>query len=385
MKLNLKRGWVQIILLLCIVGLECIGAFLINECIFSYELWLRILIYVLLGIFSSILLSAIIYGLCKGQFHLPSTNIIHAFINNSVVGRKIRLVYLILFLANLTWAINVSFNFIVYWEFETMPIFALILSAIACMFLIFPYSDEQPASDSSRDTIVTSLSCQDGKAILWRNLDLLLKPLLYDVYTNEEDEPHSLDAIKKIIIIPSNAIEKYPSVQSFYEEDQLHIQKKWSEQCNLSEEDKTEIEKKVVEFNNFVKEMKKEKNLREKEKNLKEWKDKFQTLLTEIVKLLLHGRTINFILTDPCSYEVFSEYTKALEEALRPTEAQKTFLYVSSGTSIASCGLAVYSVIGGRKILYTAQNQDNVVRSIYIDSKNVVGLYEDIHEREMNQ
>ena len=122
-----------------------------------------------------------------------------------------------------------------------------------------------------------------------------------------------------------------------------------------------------------------------KEKNLQEWKDKFQDLLTDIVNVLLHGRTINFILTDPCSYEVFSEYTKALEKALRRTESQNTFLYVSSGTSIASCGLAVYSVIGGRKILYTAQNQDNVVRSIYIDSKNVVGLYEDIHEREMNQ
>ena len=51
--------------------------------------------------------------------------------------------------------------------------------------------------------------------------------------------------LSKKIIIPSNAIEKYPSVQSFYEEDQLHIQKKWSEQCNLSEEDKTEIEKKL--------------------------------------------------------------------------------------------------------------------------------------------
>ena len=378
MKLNLKRGWVQIILLLCIVGLEFIGSFLINECIFSYELWLRILIYVLIGIFSSILLSAIIYGLCKGQFHLPSTNIIHAFINNSVVGRKIRLVYLILFMANLTWAINVALDFIVKWQFDTMPIFALILSAIACMFLIFPYSDEQPASDSSRNTIVTSLSCQDGKAILWRNLDLLLKPLLYGVYTNEEDKLHKLAAIKKIIIIPSNAIEKYPSVQSFYEEDQLHIQNNWTIQCNLSEQDKTAIGEKVAEFNKFVKEMKKEKNLRE-------WKKKFENLLTDIVKLLLHGRTIKFKLTNPCSYEVFSEYTKALEKALRRTESQNTFLYVSSGTSIASCGLAVYSVIGGRKILYTAQNQDNVVRSIYIDSKNVVGLYEDIHEREMNQ
>lgn len=378
MKLNLKRGWVQIILLLCIVGLEFIGSFLINECIFSYELWLRILIYVLIGIFSSILLSAIIYGLCKGQFHLPSTNIIHAFINNSVVGRKIRLVYLILFMANLTWAINVALDFIVKWQFDTMPIFALILSAIACMFLIFPYSDEQPASDSSRNTIVTSLSCQDGKAILWRNLDLLLKPLLYGVYTNEEDKLHKLAAIKKIIIIPSNAIEKYPSVQSFYEEDQLHIQNNWTIQCNLSEQDKTAIGEKVAEFNKFVKEMNKEKNLRE-------WKKKFENLLTDIVKLLLHGRTIKFKLTNPCSYEVFSEYTKALEKALRRTEAQNTFLYVSSGTSIASCGLAVYSVIGGRKILYTAQNQDNVVRSIYIDSKNVVGLYEDIHEREMNQ
>ena len=125
--------------------------------------------------------------------------------------------------------------------------------------------------------------------------------------------------LSKKIIIPSNAIEKYPSVQSFYEEDQLHIQKKWSEQCNLSEEDKTKIGEKVVEFNNFVKEMKKENNLRE-------WRDEFEKLLTDIVKLLLHGRTIKFKLTNPCSYEVFSEYTKALEKALRLTEAQNTFL-----------------------------------------------------------
>ena len=82
---------------------------------------------------------------------------------------------------------------------------------------------------------------------------------------------------------------------------------------------KLKLKKKVVEFNNFVKEMKKEKNLRE-------WKKKFEKLLTDIVKLLLHGRTIKFKLTNPCSYEVFSEYTKALEKALRLTEAQNTFL-----------------------------------------------------------
>ena len=73
---------------------------------------------------------------------------------------------------------------------------------------------------------------------------MLLKPLLYDIYTNEEDEPHSLDAIKKIII-PSNAIEKYPSVQSFYEEDQLHIQKSGLNNATFQKKTKLKLKKKL--------------------------------------------------------------------------------------------------------------------------------------------
>ena len=326
------------------------------------------------------------YGVITKQFHFPSQNVLHRFITSSIKGRRILVVYLLLFLAHFTWAINVAFDFIVKWNFDNGWIFLVITAAIFALLMIFPYPPEIHAADNERTTIVTAFSC--SKTISWTNIELILKPLIYGA--DADDIRTELSGISKVVILPSLQLDSHQKINSWSVDRAFHESKEANnepnllrpliDKCTVASVEDDVLDKMAEDLNGLIQNKASGRSDMERVQDDTIWKQGFCSFLKTLTKKLT-CRDVNFELARNSDYNSFRDFLDSAAPVMKQIDSKDVFLYISAGTNIPSSVLSLLSLVGDRKILYADQSK-NTVRSVEIDSRHVEGLHEYINEVE---
>lgn len=367
----LKSTFWQIVLLVCVIVAEMILLNIVNRSFCDFIFIKRLLCLIFLGLALSIITVSIVLGFITKQFRLPSTRIIHRFVDNSLDGDKIVLINLLFFLVHFTWFVDLAFEVVLRHNTDDISTLLVVGSAWLCTLLFFPYTDEIEAGDGNRKVIFTAFSGIGN--ITWINLDLMLKPLLVGAYSTNRKHPrqtvhYDLSCINKVVVIPSNKRDYKINVDSLDIDaiknkcvcDLIH-------NCDKDVVDSINSEIKV--FNSRVSGF----------KDNNEWDAEFCKLLQSIMEKL-KGRKIEFIVGNRANYDDFDDFKESIVKALKDYEVtpNEVYLYVSPGTSVPTSALSILSVVGGRKILYANQSKPNHVESVFIDKNTVEGWFESI-------
>ena len=367
----LKSTLWQILLLVCVIVAEMILLNIVNRSFCDFIFIKRLLCLIFLGLTLSIITVSIVLGFISKQFRLPSTRIIHRFVDNSLDGDKIVLINLLFFLVHFTWFVDLAFEVVLRHNADDISTLFVVGSAWLCTLLFFPYTDAIEAGDENRKMIFTAISGTD--VITWPNLDLMLKPLLVGARSTNRKHPrqtvqYTLESIETVVVIPSNKRQHDITVETL---DTKNLNGKCCELiCKCNQGVVNEINSKINEFNNKVSSF----------GNVKQWDAAFCNLLQGIMKLLKDGRDIKFIVGERANFNDFDDFKVSVVKALKDYEVtpNEVYLYVSPGTSIPTAVLSILSVVGGRKILYADQSEPNHVESVFIDKNTIDGWFESI-------
>lgn len=372
----LKSPWCQILLMFCVVVAELVMLDVVSGAICDYCKSRRIISLALLALTVTTLVIFISLGFISGQFRLPSTRIIHRFIDNSLDGDKIILIALLFFVIHFTWFVDMAFEVVLKHNADYLGMLAVIGIAWFCTLLFFPYSDNIDKSDSGRKVIFTPLSGRD--LITWENLDLLLKPLLVNVQPTDLPEGSSikLDTIETVVILPSDSRNAKTMVKKLADLRSNADVKLCSAITQLLQEaDKVNaIDELISGFNADVVTF----------GETADWDKSFCSILHDIVNIICE-REINFIVVQRANYNDFKSFKDVAVAALKNHEnhPNEVYLYVSPGTAVPSAALSILSVVGGRRILYADQSSPDVVKSIFIDKNTVDGWFKTIQNEDL--
>lgn len=368
----LKSTLWQILLLVCVIVAEIILLDIVNRSFCDFIFTKRVLYLIFLGLAISIITVSIVLGFISKQFRLPSTRIIHRFVDNSLDGDKIVLINLLFFLVHFTWFVDLAFEVVLRHNTDDVSTLLVVGTAWLCTLLFFPYTDAIEAGDENRKVIFTAFSGTGN--ITWLNLELMLKPLLAGVYSTNRKHPrktvhYDLNCINKVVVIPSNKRGDKINV------DRLNIAAiKGKCVCDLilncDKKVVDSINSKIDKFNISVSGF----------KDINEWDAGFCDLLQFIMEKLGGRKDIKFIVGKRADYDDFDDFKKSIVMALKDYEdtPNEVYLYVSPGTALPTAALSILSVVGGRKILYADQSERNHVESVFIDKYTVEGWFESI-------
>lgn len=374
----LKSPWCQILLMFCVVVAELVMLDVVSGAICDYCKSRRIISLAMLALTVTTLVIFISLGFISGQFRLPSTRIIHRFIDNSLDGDKIILIALLFFVIHFTWFVDIAFEVVLKHNADYLGMLAVIGIGWFCTLLFFPYSDNIDKSDSGRKVIFTPLSGRD--LITWGNLDLLLKPLLVNVQPADLPEGSSikLDTIETVVILPSDSRNAKTKVQKLADLRSNADVKLCSAITQLLQEadNVKAIDKLISGFNADI----------ENSGETADWDESFCSILHDIVNIICkREREINFKVVQRANYNDFKSFKDVAVAALKNYEnhPNEVYLYVSPGTAVPSAALSILSVVGGRRILYADQSSPDVVKSIFIDKNTVDGWFKTIQNEDL--
>lgn len=312
-----------------------------------------------------LILFFIAMGLATGNYKWPSSTIIGKFISNDIRGSYVPVLLLLAFIAQFSWCLdilldiifnNTHYTWVSFWD-DVLYLIPPALSMIATLFL-FPFRSAKKESLENKDTIVSAISA--GAEIQWKNIDLLLKPLISKVGFG--DKVVDKLNIRHFYVIPSHeALEK--RLQRLPEEVSLPVVRKIFE----SEEAVNEISCLIDDYNkNFPSEAQKEEEMtagaagnpesvkREAEVLRKKRKNDLEELLRCICRHIKAG-DVNFHFADGSDYNVFEDVWRACQNIVNDIDGERLLLYINPGTNVPSSVMAIESLIGDRMLLYAVQ------------------------------
>lgn len=259
--------------------------------------------------FVAIFLILFICKLASNNFKISPLTL-KKMMTNALGYKWLSFLFIITFSMQLTWFINSTYKVFVdadftlsAWQEGGKGILTLMsMLIINILFPIAPYSQKN-LSIKERDLLITTLSLQGGNVLTNNNIDLFLKPFIYQM----NGETFS---IKKIVVIISDVL-----FSSKYADD---VRSKY------------QIEQENIDENSFVK----------------------------LIRSICHNDMMNVVLSAPVNYDDFQSVYKEADRQLRLNEdgeSNQTVVHISPGTAITSGALTSLAIKANRLLLYTMQ------------------------------
>ena len=310
-----------------------------------------------------------IHGNKEGFYQKPSSELVSGFLSNSVKGALVRFIILFLFLANVTWAIDCMYSIFMDSHISSILHALIPVSSLIILIYAYPYIGKDEPALEEKTVIVSSFSLgrrpteedpqKTETCLTWENIDLFLKPYVDRIYLakkkNQTTEPESvkLKKINKHIIIPSMADINI---------DDTILNKDYKRPDYITE--------KIDQIRENVSTLKQSDNNR----------DRYQKLASRLEMLIevISERSVTVEVKKECDYDDFDKLNALFQVILKDLDPDKTLLYISPGTVIASSCLAILSVVGGRTLMYLEQENRTQLLSIYVSPDKMKDWFRDL-------
>lgn len=310
------------------------------------------------------LLTIIILGRCKLKYKLSSSTL-RQLINNALGYKWLTLFILFFFMMHFSWTIDAGYKIFIDTEFNRynwLNIFHIIIPASGMFVaaLLIPVQQGKKKSLSEADILLSGFSVSKS-GLVPSNLDLFFKPFLcgVQVHNNSDMPEEQLVGMKKILIIPSFSLLNAPIRMDSVDDDWEKLEEKLWENESVKKIYKTRNQ-----YHATFQEAKK------KYHDAVNVKRSYPSLSFDMLKEFLSAIfPLGFIFSEPVNYDQFDQVFKVASQLLKGHEERdsKTLIHISPGTSIPAGALTALGVKRNRTIIYTLQNQVDVVASVDID------------------
>ena len=378
-----KMGHHRVAAFLCVIICEVV----LSQLITRWENWscLERAILFMIALLPAVV---VIISCYKNEFRIPSSNVLKKVLSFDDYP-WLSLMIMIAFLAQLTWFFDSLFNIMfidsdVVWGKAGLNVLLMVIASFA-LLSIYPYY-KRNTELVHRSHIYSGLSSSPSGSCQYRNIDLLVKPLITQIDDEQTSDANSgkfLLHLKKFTVFPSRDFKfdfqlvPPPKDKDGIYEEFINIMKSQSRtDCEEAEtvrevydaryKKKVRQEEKEVEFMSFAAEG-----------------SKFAALIKLFARIAVNKNTNYSVETKNEIHRMLSELEiKVLPPELDYDNFQDSFaeidrnissqdeeclIYISPGTANLTSILTSFGMKGNRMILYHNQGKDKVM-AINLDS-----------------